>query len=48
MDTEKIIESIGIDGQIAIMRSGLETVCDGLLHLYYGWRRSKEKEYFEI
>lgn len=45
MDTEKIIESIGIDGQIAIMRSGLETVCDGLLHLYYGWRRSKEKEY---
>lgn len=44
MDTEKIIESIGIDGQIAIMRSGLETVCDGLFHLYYGWRRSKEKE----
>ena len=44
MDTEKIIENIGIDGQIAIMRSGLKTVCDGLFHLYYGWRRSKEQE----
>lgn len=41
MDTERIIENIGIDEQISIMRSGLQTVCDGLFHLYYNWRRVK-------
>ncbi len=43
MDTEKIFENIGIDGQIAIMRNGLGTVCDGLFHLFYNWHRSKGK-----
>ena len=43
MDTEKIFGNIGIDGQIAIMRNGLGTVCNGLFHLFYNWHRSKGK-----
>ena len=44
MDTNKFLENIGIDEQIKIMGNCLKIVCDGLFHLYYGWRRSKEKE----
>ena len=44
MDKNKFLENIGIDEQIKIMGNCLKIVCDGLFHLYYGWRRSKEKE----
>ena len=34
MDTIKFLENIGIDVHIAIMHNCLETVCNGLFHLY--------------
>ena len=44
METDKLLENIGVDEQIRIMGNCLKTVCDGLFHLYYGWRRSKENQ----
>ncbi len=44
MDSNKFLENFGVNGQINIMKNCLEIICDGLFHLYYGWRRSKEKQ----
>ena len=44
MDADKFLENIGVDEQIIIMSNCLKTICDGLFHLFYGWRRSKEEK----
>lgn len=43
MDADKFVNNIGVEEQNKIMGNCLKIVCDGLYHLYYGWRRSKEK-----
>ena len=46
MDAFKILDSIGINRQINLLMSSLETVCDGVFHLYYNWRHNIEQSVF--
>ena len=43
MNIKEILDVIGTNGQVVIMKEGLETVCDGLFNLFFNWRKQSDK-----
>lgn len=43
MNIKEYLDVIGTNGQVAIMKECLETVCDGLFNLFFNWRKQSDK-----
>lgn len=41
MNIKEYLDVIGTNGQVAIMKEGLETVCDGLFNLFFKLEEAK-------